>query len=321
MTRRRVHLRAIASAVLLVAAQGCCPDQEQEVESDHEGMIALELLEEIRSEHATSEERCEAACFELAAEDDTMLDAVVSCTAEGVLGTADPWDAANASVMVSCTGTFTTMGFCTGRRPQGHHEAEQSVVSVGTWLAVHAHLEQASVRAFEELAQWLEGRDAPSELVSRCRAAAADEVVHAHWMTRLARECGTTVEPCRADPPSDDLLAVALHNAVEGCVHEAFAAIVARLQAQRADAPEHRAAFERIANDELQHGQLAWDLHAWLLERLDPRARALVVAAQRAALDRLPETVAANASATPATLGWPAPEVARRMAIRFAAAV
>jgi rubrerythrin len=316
-----MHLGAIAAAVLLLGLQGCCPDQEREFESDHEGIVAADLLETIRADYSTGEERCDAACIAIAMEEDTSLDEVRSCTAEGEMMTQDPWDQANSRVTVTCTGVFTSQGFCTGRRPQGHHEGTQAVTSVGTWLAVHAHLEQASVRAFEELAAWLEVRGAPAELVSRCRAASEDETLHAGLMTHLARQRGATVEPCHADAPSDGVLQVALHNAVEGCVHEAFASIVAMMQARRAEDPGHREVFERIATDEVAHGQLAWDLHAWLLQQLGHDERALVQAAQRKALRHLPETAAANAAATPAALGWPAPELARRMASSFAASI
>ena len=320
---RTPSLSAVAAAIALIGLQGCCSNQKDvEVETDHEGIAAADRLEKIRADHETPEERCEAACLVIAREeDDTELEEVISCTAEGEFpASPDPWEPPNTRVTITCTGTFQTTGFCTGRRPQGHHESVREVDSVGTWLAAHAHLERASVRAFEELAQWLEERGAPVDLVARCRAAARDEIVHAGLMTRLAEARGATIEPCRADAPSDGLLDVALHNAVEGCVHEAFASIVAMVQARCAADPEHRAVFERIAADEVAHGQLAWDLHAWLMQRLGASERDVVEEARRAALRRLADTAAANATATPRALGWPEPQAARAMAQSFATA-
>lgn len=70
-------------------------------------------------------------------------------------------------------------------------------------------------------------------------------------------------------PTDETLLSIAIHNAVEGCVSETWAAMMAQIQAERAETPELRALFSTIARDEITHGQLAWDLHAWLLEQLD----------------------------------------------------
>jgi len=122
--------------------------------------------------------------------------------------------------------------------------------------------------AFRELAQWLAGHDAPAELVDRCLAAADDEVEHADALTALAAREGAEVPACATDPASDDLFSVALHNAVEGCVSEAFGALIAAHQAEQADDPRLRELLRTIADDELRHAQLAWDLHAWLWPRL-----------------------------------------------------
>jgi hypothetical protein len=82
-------------------------------------------------------------------------------------------------------------------------------------------------------------------------------------------------------------------------VSEAFAAVIAAHQARHAHEPELRELFGVLAADELRHGQLAWDLHAWLIGQLARR----------------------GAEATPAELGWPAPALAEAMASRFAALI
>lgn len=278
------------------------------------------LLSDVRDGDDTDEARCESACMILADHADLMPDRITYCSAEGDVS-MEPWDEQNTAVEVSCGVEVTRGTFCTGRRPQGHREADLAVDSEGTWLAVHAHLERASVTAFEELAAWLEDRRAPRSLVERCRSAAADEVVHAELMAALAEEHGESAPPSEAEPPREDLLAVALHNAVEGCVHEAFAAIVACHQAEHAQGEAMRATFGRIAADELRHAQLAWDLHAWLLAHLDEGDRARVEAAQRRALRHLPTRMHAGARATPSSMGWPTPNHALAMAQRFAALV
>ncbi|MCY1069188.1 hypothetical protein OV090_30895 [Nannocystis sp. RBIL2] len=121
-----------------------------------------------------------------------------------------------------------------------------------------------------------------------------------------------------ADPPRGELFAVALHNAVEGCVSEAFAAALAAHQARHAGSPELRAVFAAIAADELRHGQLAWDLHTWLFGQLPAEQQAEVQAAQLRALAMLPRETCETAATAPAELGWPSPARARVMAEGFA---
>ncbi len=317
----RVILLGIVTATLALTTAGCCrnvPDEEET--RSFEGVIADAELMTIRDDADSDEDRCAAACRlltdrELYGEPDTILD----CEAVAAMPPDDPWDPAHTEITVTCTAEFISPGFCTGRRPQGHHEAALTPTSRGSWFAVHAHLERASVTAFRELAGWLRARSAPPALISRCEAAAADEVVHADRIEALARREGATVPPPTADPASDDLFAVALHNAVEGCISEAFAALIAAHQAQHAADPEHRALFTTIAADELRHGQLAWDLHTWLFDQLTPTQQHQLGLAQARALDSLPELARASAAATPSELGWPGPALAATLAAEFAA--
>ena len=205
---------------------------------------------------------------------------------------------------IACSGISLGPG-CEGRRPLGHVEAgiEAHEDELGRSLAAMAHLEAASILAFEELAAWLEAHGAPTELVERCSAAAEDERRHARWLTHLAEERGVRVPAPVARTGRDaSLLAVALHNAVEGCVHECFAALVAVVRADQAAEPRLRRTFAKIAADETRHGQLAWDLDAWLRTRLDPAQAQQVDDHRREALARLPTYARALYASTPAAL-------------------
>jgi hypothetical protein len=77
-----------------------------------------------------------------------------------------------------------------------------------------------------------------------------------------------------------------------------------------------RRIYARIADDETRHGQLAWDLHDWFMDRLPACERELVEATQRAALAHLPERVGWLA-ALPDELGSISPELARQLAGNF----
>jgi hypothetical protein len=326
-----VQLGPIAALVLTLAAGGCCRNVPDDVYlSDLEGTFEAEDLDDLRAGTLTDAERCAAACMMLADgegtesgdpfygdDDDTML----SCTATGADESLPTWDAAQTEVLVMCEIEYRSPGFCTGRRPLGHRELTFINRSRAAWFAEQAYLERASIAAFEELATWLADREAPAELVVRCRAAAADEVVHAQLMSVHAERGGHEVPLAIAEPGSHDLLAIALHNAVEGCVRESFGALLGAHQARTCENAELRELFARIADDELRHGQLAWDLHAYLCGQLDADGRAQVEAAQLAALDELAGATARNAERTPVGLGWPTPELAADMAERFAGLV
>ncbi|MBZ5713023.1 ferritin-like domain-containing protein [Nannocystis pusilla] len=311
----RVRLLAVAAVVLALEAAGCCPDPGERTD-EFEGTVNGDALAHVRDNSGNDDQRCDSACRNLV---DGEVENVDACEAVGPEDNPDdPWDPTNVEVSITCTVTYTPWVFCTGRRPQGHVEADVAVDSRAAWFAVHAHLERASVTAFSELADWLQRRRAPFPLVARCCEAAVDEVRHAEALEALARRDGAEVVPPRADPPTDDLFAVALHNAVEGCVSEAFAAVVAAHQAAHARSLELRALFSRIAADELRHGQLAWDLHAWLWDQLTPEQRGALARAQTRALADLAASSRRAAAATPRELGWPEPDHAVRMAELFA---
>jgi hypothetical protein len=317
MTTPRLCLLAIASAVLALPIAGCCGDvPDEEFNESYEDFITGDKLQMARESGETDKERCESACRLYLTNNDPV--SILECEAVGAGEHVDtPWDPENKVATISCTAHYVEPGFCTGRRPQGHHEADVALGSRAAWFVANAHLERASITAFTELAAWLERRGAPADLISRCHAAAADEVVHADAITALARSEGSEVPTPTADPPADDLFAVALHNAVEGCVSEAFAALIAGHQARHAD-PALRELFATIAADELRHGQLAWDLHAWLFDQLTPAEQHAVADAQARALAELPALARSNAAATPLGLGWPAPTHAAGLARAFA---
>lgn len=199
-----------------------------------------------------------------------------------------------------------------GRRPEGLAPAELGdTEGVARWLARAAHFEAASVTAFARLARELRAHGAPSSLVDGARIAARDEVCHARTMARWRDRVGAesvkvVVEPAR----ERSLYAMALENAIEGCVGETFGAFVASRQAKVAEDPEFREDLAVIADDELRHAELSWSVHAWAMTRLEAEERSDIEDAMRRALGEL-EVDEAN----PAThwLGLPEPAAHRAM--------
>jgi hypothetical protein len=176
-----------------------------------------------------------------------------------------------------------------GRRPQGLVAAQRrGREEVAAYLARAAHLEAASVLAFEALARDLARLAAPAQLVAACRKAARQEVAHARTVGRLARARGAKPEPVRVRRRAQhSLLELALHNAVEGVVRESYGALQAIVGARAAAAADVRQALARIAADEAEHAALSLRIASWLDAQLSPEERLLVAQAQRTAIAEL----------------------------------
>jgi hypothetical protein len=160
-----------------------------------------------------------------------------------------------------------------GRRPEGFALLVNAVVSpdgeVDRVLRECAALEQASVPAFLRLALELESSGAPTSLVDRARKAARDEVRHACTMLRLLGKRGAVPAFERsAFTARRSLCEIAVENAREGCIRESFGALLAQVQQLKAADPRLREAFASVAEDETEHAQLAWDVHAWLVSHM-----------------------------------------------------
>ena len=182
--------------------------------------------------------------------------------------------------------------------------------SVGERLAMQAYYEEASVIAFERLADVLEADGAPTELVERARRAATDERRHARTFRRLARTRGAVVRRARADDRRPTLLDLAIENAREGCVRETYGALVALHQAEHAEDAELRAAFAGIAGDEIAHAALSWELAAWFESRL---GAAPLRGAYDEAREELRHLATRDHDSADAALGIPRPDKGRTM--------
>lgn len=214
---------------------------------------------------------------------------------------ADTWDlyctladdAPPDQIHVVCTWTTG----CDGRR---HACLRSSGGGLGedpltTWLARVAHDEAGSVHAFDALHSELVDHGAPASLLRRVRRAAADERRHAVAIDRLVRARRGTWRRPRVHPtPTRCLRALAIENAVEGCVRETWAALSAAHQAAHARDPAIRNAMLTIATDERRHAELAWAIDAWVLARLDAADRLAVELARSAAAYSLRRGLAAR---------------------------
>lgn len=212
--------------------------------------------------------------------------------------------------------TYTTCMFTCGVGGRMHEIVESrptSARSLGEWLAAVAHNEAASVHSFEALAEELRTHAAPEELIERALLAREDEVRHATMMAMLARaETVTPATPQVGAAAPRSLLAIAIENAVEGCVHETWAALEAHYQALHAPDVGLRAAMRMIADDETRHAQLAWDIDAWCRSRLSSAEYAHVERARETAA-RMRLQRAAVVHGFEREAGLPEPQVAEHL--------
>jgi hypothetical protein len=168
---------------------------------------------------------------------------------------------------------FASLGF--GPAPRGRE--------LGVHFARAACMEAGSIEAFRMLRDELIAHGAPRRLVRAASRAIRDEMRHVRQTSALARRfgedpIGPRPVPARSRRSFD---AVALENAVEGCIRETYSALECAWQAEVATDPVVRATMKRIARDEMRHLELSWAVHAWALGRLDAEGRARVAAAQR----------------------------------------
>ncbi len=174
-----------------------------------------------------------------------------------------------------------------GRRPAFFASLGFGPVLRGRELGAHfaraACMEAGSVEAFRMLRDELIAYGAPRRLVRAASRAMRDEMRHVRQTSALARRFGEEPVAPRPVPPRArrSFDAVALENAVEGCVRETYSALECAWQAEVADDPVVRATMKRIARDEMRHLELSWAVHAWALGRLDADARARLAVAQR----------------------------------------
>jgi hypothetical protein len=203
-----------------------------------------------------------------------------------------------------------------GRRPVDFVDVASGGTVRGHLLRAMHH-EAESVRAFERIARELRAHGAPAELIDAAEAAAREERVHAE---RCAALVGTHVEIATDELPARSLAELAIDNAREGCVGEAFAALCAVVQAQAAATPALREHFAAIASDELGHAALAHAIAAWLDAKLDATDRARVAAARGDAFRVLAASLDTPATAATRALGMPEGALAARLLAAVAGA-
>lgn len=211
---------------------------------------------------------------------------------------------------------------CPGGRPPSravYRGRRHDISTIGGFFAESATREAASVLGFEELARVLERERAPVRLVRWARRSAREEQKHARMMSVQASRRGRKPRSVRALPVRRrSLYHFAKDNLIEGCIVEAHAALALVWSSEHAP-PDLRAVFASIAKDETAHAGLAFEIHAWILRKLDVRQRRLLRTAAVRAFQRLREATAIEPSNELVSIGVPPAKIARAFVDRLAA--
>ena len=285
--------------ILLVLVPGCwgpCDTDEVEREATFTPTWS-ELAAALDADGRLTAEGCNALCNQY--NNVFQLSTVEECGfVDGDLGVitvpeGDTADTAHTAASAPPEMTCLALGSqpCMGGR---HHisvasrETSACADPLAAFLAESALAESTSVKAFVELAAELVSFGAPADLIARCKAAAVDEVVHARLLGEAAAARGARLpRTAFQSTPRRTLLGFAVENAVEGCVNETWAALVAAHQSVHAEDAALRAIYRRITADEARHAELAWAIGSWLAPRLTAEERAQVEAARAAAIEAL----------------------------------
>jgi hypothetical protein len=177
-----------------------------------------------------------------------------------------------------------------GRRPRGLRSPKRVAAKTpsGAYFATMAHEEAASVHAFHRMKQELLRFGAPERLVRAASRATREESSHAKMMKRLATAFGGVASPALMKKESRrSLEAMAIENAVEGCVNETFGALLMTWQSANTSSKDLRTAFAKIARDETGHAVLSREVAAWAETQLDAQANARVKRARSRAVAKL----------------------------------
>ena len=291
----RLHRRRIRSAIAIAlgtlcsAGSPCCTDESRVVEK-HLGNVPLRearggaLVDAAPDAPLViTQEQCLASCADVPGGRDPGL----TCRPAA--------EQAREERRVDCVNVGME-SVCS--QPAGRRHARvrsrarpSSARGVAEHLAEIAELEAVSVHAFALLARDLRHHRAPRSLVKAAERAMFDEVRHARSISVFAQARGASVRSvARPTWHARSLPCVAKENLIEGCVREAFGALLAAHQAAFATDASLRELMRRIAIDEARHAALATAIHEWATARLTSRQLIRLEAARRRAWNEVAQT-------------------------------
>jgi hypothetical protein len=162
-----------------------------------------------------------------------------------------------------------------GRAPAQMKPLLKGNGQVGRYFARSAQEEGISVFAFAELIQFFEQNGYDKQLIERCKSALEDEIQHTKAMVLLCKEHHHPVPHVKfVESDFKSPFEWARHNALHGCIAETWAAV---LESYRAEHTQYyKDIFTVIAEDEVRHAILAWDIFKALNTRLSTEEQDII---------------------------------------------
>ena len=182
-------------------------------------------------------------------------------------------------------------------------DAEDRAQLVAFWLH-NAAAEHSSVAGFHRFALDLLAHGAPPALVAAAQRAAAQELGHALACYSLASAyAGEGFGPGpmalgQSAPVARDLVELAVWALRDGAIGETIAAYGVAASLEQTRDPEVRRLLTAIADEELEHAELAWQTVAWAMAA----GGVEVTRAVRAVFNQLTVTPEAAERCTPGTV-------------------
>jgi hypothetical protein len=145
------------------------------------------------------------------------------------------------------------------------------------------------VASFARFVMELMAVGAPADMLRDAQRALGDEIRHAELCFGMASAYrGAPVGPGALPidgglSERNDLASIAVATAIEGCVNETLATLVAHASAAAASDGAVVATLDEIAADESRHAALAWRFVAWACRRDTSARRAVAKAFDEAA--------------------------------------
>lgn len=243
----------------------------------------------------------------------------------GTLSEEDLKRIVNAQMQKPCVvenGKLRCGFYCPGGRPPSRavlRGVAHDPTTLAGFFAESATQEAASVLGFQELARTLASFRAPQRFRRWARRSAREERRHERRMNAEARKRGLVPRHVRSlRPARRSLEAFARDNLVEGCIVEAYSALLLLWLGEHSP-PAFRQMFRSIARDEIAHAALAFEIHAWARSRLDVLERRAIQEAMVETFRSLGEAAAIAPSAELAALGVPPPNIASKLVEHLAA--
>lgn len=280
-------------STIMIVKDLSSPKQNDEASKFYSSSVKLSNINYPRDAF-TDEQFCNSICANAHASGPMRLTSIENCQLELLenwesLRKDFSWDQAetNNPVVgtVQCNADVSYIR--KGRAALSTTKGSETADDLGGYFARAAQEEMTAIFAFQEMFQNLQAFGAPKRLLDDCEKAISDEKRHLIMMSNMAKRHGCTSATIKLPKQNKaSLFELAKHNAIAGCIEETWSALVAEYQSKHTK--HYSKLFAILAEDEIFHAQLSWDIHSWLMSKLSNNERDEITALMKEHLRQAP---------------------------------